>query len=70
MTPLAWMLLLFYLLILLVLAWPVGRLLTALVEGSVPAPLRRVESLLLGRCGRQLGNVGTQSAGGRRRVRL
>lgn len=53
MTPLAWMLLLFYLLILLVLAWPVGRLLTALVEGSVPAPLRRVESLLLGRCGRQ-----------------
>ncbi len=53
MTPLAWMLLLFYLLILLVLAWPVGRLLTALVEGSVPAPLRRVESLLLGRYGQQ-----------------
>jgi len=50
MTPLAWMLLLLYLLVLLALAWPLGRLLAALVEGELPAPVRRFESLLLGRC--------------------
>ena len=48
MTLQAWTLLLVFLLSLLLLAWPLSHLLTRLIDGELPRPLRRMERLLLG----------------------
>ena len=48
MTLQAWTLLLVFLLSLLLLAWPLGHLLTRLIDGELPRPLLRMERLLLG----------------------
>ena len=45
----AWMLLLLFLLTLGLLAWPLGQLLTRLIEGELPRPLLRLERLCLER---------------------
>src|SRR5438309_1611681 len=46
MTASAWGLLALYLLLVTLLAWPVGRWMTALMEGRLPRWMRRVESPL------------------------
>jgi potassium-transporting ATPase potassium-binding subunit len=46
MTPSAWGLLALYLGLVLLLAWPVGRWMAALLEGRIPAWMRRVEAPL------------------------
>ena len=48
MTLQAWTLLLVFLPSLLLLAWPLGHLLTRLIDGELPRPLLRMERLLLG----------------------
>lgn len=44
----AWILLLLFLLVLGLLAWPLGQLLARLIEGELPRPLQRLERLCLG----------------------
>jgi len=44
----AWILLLLFLLMLVLLAWPLGQLLARLIEGELPRPLQRLERLCLG----------------------
>jgi potassium-transporting ATPase potassium-binding subunit len=44
----AWILLLLFLLVLALLAWPLGQLLARLIEGELPRPLQRLERLCLG----------------------
>ena len=44
----AWILLLLFLLVLGLLAWPLGQLLARLIEGELPRPLQRMERLCLG----------------------
>ncbi len=44
----AWILLLLFLLVLVLLAWPLGQLLARLIEGELPRPLQRLERLCLG----------------------
>lgn len=44
----AWILLLLFLLLLGLLAWPLGQLLARLIEGELPRPLHRLERLCLG----------------------
>lgn len=44
----AWILLLLFLLVLVLLAWPLGQLLARLIEGELPRPLQRLERLWLG----------------------
>ncbi|MFC3914149.1 potassium-transporting ATPase subunit KdpA [Pseudaeromonas sharmana] len=48
MTPLSVLLLLSYLLVLLLCAIPLSRLLAALIDGDLPRPLLKLETLLLG----------------------